>query len=197
MTKLIGLHGYKKCGKDTTANGIQRWCAEHRQSSVVRWYAAPMKLSIAALLDIPIADVDWLKDDGSIRATYQDVRGDEHVVELSGREFLQRYGTESHRQIFGWDFWVDQLVPEQDWEANFDKADYGIIADVRFDNEAAAIHKAGGEVWLIDRPGIESDGHASEQLLEPEQIDQTVKNDGSIAQLYSRVYGLLSASLSL
>jgi len=30
---------------------------------------------------------------------------------ITGRQALQRYGTEGHRDVFGEDFWVDALLP--------------------------------------------------------------------------------------
>jgi hypothetical protein len=166
-----------------------------------------MKESIARLFDCPVEWIDHFKLRGEVvlHIPYSQGKGNGVEVALTGREFLQRYGTESHRDLFGQYFWVDQLLPNPtwinkaygegkgtNWRNNFDGAELGLIADLRFQSEAERVRELGGQVWRVDRPGIESDGHASEILLDGEFIDYSLVNNGSLEHLRELVHGLLS-----
>lgn len=124
------------------------------------------------------------KQDGLVRAV-----DDIFEMGISGRTFLQRYGTEAHRDLFGDDFWVDALLPleikkfhgdEARWQKNFPTSDIAVITDVRFENEAERIRDLGGQVWRIDRPDLPEteDQHASEQALPISMVDVVVPNYG-------------------
>jgi hypothetical protein len=55
-----------------------------------------------------------------------------------------------------------------------------VITDVRFDNEASAIHKAGGNIYVVDRAGAGLRGaagkHVSERGISKELIDGVIAN---------------------
>jgi hypothetical protein len=76
------------------------------------------------------------------------------------RQFLQRYGTESHRDVFGEDFWVDQTLPTDGYYPGRKI----VVTDVRFDNEYNRIKELNGVVVRVYREGIEPgiDPHPSE-----------------------------------
>lgn len=94
---------------------------------------------------------------------------------MSGRTYLQLYGTEAHREVFGTDFWVNVL-----FDANRTNSDLLVITDVRFPNEADAIHERGGKVWQIQRESSGAGNHSSEIPLEREVVDCTFVNDGTL-----------------
>jgi hypothetical protein len=186
---LIGLTGAKRSGKGSAAGYIIGWAFESGLTAVERGFSDVIKLSAYRCLADPngtLADAleweGWFKTKGEIRTN--------EYKHITGREFLQRYGTEAHRDIFGQNFWVDYLIPNDDPErlrANFANATIGIISDLRFDNEAERIHELGGVVWNIERNGIERDDHSSEAGVDPSLIDCTIKNDGSLGDLYKTV----------
>ena len=64
-----------------------------------------------------------------------------------------------------------------------------VIPDVRFDNEALAIRKEGGEIWCIARPiaGLKGEAgkHVSEAGVDPKLINKTIDNSGTLDDLYS------------
>lgn len=164
-----------------------------------------MKRSIAALLEIPLEHVDVFKLEGKCEISYPDpdLPGGLKYQVIDGRTWLQNYGTESHRDIFGWDFWIDQLLPLPTtgrpeslpaWWTNFNVRPIAIIADVRFENEILRTRELGGDVWLIKRDSVESDGHRSEQLF-PELCTHVVDNNGSLDDLRDAVRGILPSSL--
>jgi hypothetical protein len=88
------------------------------------------------------------------------------------RTFLQRYGTEAHRDIFGQDFWLDQTLPK-DSEGRLD--DYYddpnrliVVTDCRFPNEAQRVKDCGGVVAEVVGPAGPMDPnaeHPSERAL--------------------------------
>jgi hypothetical protein len=201
--RVIGLTGKAHAGKDTSCGLIQAW-GERQGIEVIRAaFADKLKESAAACFGIPadraVAWCDWLKHD-----VFIDVReapdaaaarrGGEGVVRetITGREFLQRYGTEAHRDIFGVDFWVDALLVRR--EARPD--DFGkllVISDVRFENEARAIHNVGGEVWEVvrdDNPDVLAQdlaAHASESGIPDYLIHRTILNNGDLDHLERKV----------
>jgi hypothetical protein len=98
---------------------------------------------------------------------------------MNGRELLQRYGTEAHRDVFGSDFWVDMALPL----ATDHEDKILVVTDMRFPNEVARVKELKGQTWKIIREtsSLHKD-HASEQNLDDE-IDVFVNNTGTIDDL--------------
>lgn len=108
---------------------------------------------------------------------------------VTPRQMMQTLGTEWGRACIHPDFWV--MIAETDarsWMGQVDVA----FDDVRFPNEAEMIRRLGGELWLVDRPGVVYEGdHASEGALADVLPDAVVHNSGSLEQLREIVAGLL------
>ena len=69
-----------------------------------------------------------------------------------------------------------------------------IADDVRFENEAAEIHRMGGVLVRVVKPDINADkmsDHVSEQPIPRSYIDYTIQNDGNLEQLRGQVEILL------
>ena len=195
---LIGLHGKKQAGKDTVYERIVARFGEGSKigADVVRVsFADKLYESAAAALGV---DVDFLrrwKADPGAGMTIQVPHPDGgYGIEVGGcirfREYLQRYGTEAHRDIFGPNFWVD----------NVDLSHEGrivVVTDVRFANEAQAVIDAGGTVVHVigpDEVELAADGHASEVTLPERYIDARLTNkvrDDDFVSLDLRVMDLL------
>lgn len=112
----------------------------------------------------------------------------ETIHTISGREFLQRYGTEGHREIFGDNFWIDSF-----WHSNdFSDCQVLIITDCRFDNEAESVKEKGGTIIKIknDRAEKETDKHDSESGISKSLIDLTINNSGTIEDLKNLAKGV-------
>lgn len=183
MSRVIGLTGNKRAGKNTVAKIVADLNREYfvKEASL----AGPLKIAAGKLLGIEGDDealivwADEFKEDGDIMV---DLPGAGWLV--TGREFLQRLGTEVGRELFGDECWVDLLVAEYDYGAQ----DIFLVTDVRFDNEALAIkEQLFGEVWCVDRPGCESDGHASEAGVSLNLIDRIIYNNGTVSDLRDTV----------
>lgn len=197
---LIGLHGRKQAGKDTV---FAR--ASHLMDDVVRVerasFADKLYASAAASLGVPVSALQAWKTNPEFRVLVagpnQDsaVRVGQVYASQTIREYLQGYGTEAHRQVFGDSFWVDQVGLE-DHEGRI-----VLVTDVRFANEAEVVRDAGGFVVnVVGPPEVEAagDGHASEVPLPPRlidfQIDNDVRDDG-FQKLDAQVAQLLRALL--
>lgn len=193
--RVIGLTGPARAGKDTIAQFI----AEAYEGEVKRQgFADKLKLSAARVFD-PHVDQDealvfcnTIKQPG--HEIIVDFPGGDHNAQsfsISGREFLQHYGTEAHREVFGEHFWLDAVLPP-----NRDDCDLLVIPDVRFENEAARVRNQGGEVWEVSRPDAEAvEAHASEAGIGGTYIDRFIKNDGSLEDLRENVLDSLGAAV--
>lgn len=176
---IIGFCGQKGAGKDTAGDYLVKKYEFERLS-----FAAKLKESAAALFGINSSIWEDLKNKEDARVilevgySNQNMISGQELSNISVREFLQRYGTESHRDIFGFNFWVDQAFRNIDLTKNW------VITDVRFANEAIAVHEHKGKVIQITRNGSVKDSHASEAGLPEPLIDGKIANNGSIKQLH-------------
>lgn len=189
---LIGFHARKQGGKDTAYERLT-----HLVENVLVWKSVPVERvsfadllyrSAAAALGVTVEELYEWKVDPDVRieiVRYQDgepaergylgpVPFKERVIlhSLNFRQYLQFYGTEAHRDIFGQDFWVDAVEM-------YHEGRIVAVTDARFVNEAEAIREYGGViVSLIGPPEVEhaGDGHDSEKPLPPELIDFVIDN---------------------
>ena len=196
--ELIGLAGRKGVGKNTIAKFISEWATEKGLLAIERGFADKLKWAAARVFwpDVTMNEaIEWAdkaKNDEHINISYIHSSyardGIASKYKITAREYLQRFGTEVGRDIFGANFWVDQLLLRDEasmlrnfGDSNNKLAHIAIITDVRFPNEAKRIKDLGGRVWNIKRPDIEDnkDAHASEKLLPLELIDMTINNLGN------------------
>jgi hypothetical protein len=202
--RLIGLHGRLHSGKDSAYSAIVEAASPKSVRRVA--FADKLKMSALAALGVQFKDTadalricDRLKEAGQISVEGLPVEGIYaqsarlHRIwlhRITGREFLQLYGTESHRNIFGNDFWVEALLPSQGDTSIFSE-DVVVVTDVRFVNEADRILKYGGEVWRIDadkRLGpLPSGSHVSEQPLPDKYITRVVDNNADLKHYMRQV----------
>jgi hypothetical protein len=187
---LIGLNGYKGVGKDTVGKILAEQYGYERLA-----FADKMKEAIAALFDISREDVDAYKIDlgtlPRVEVIIEEALPSQMVIQksFSWREFLQRFGTEMGREVFGEDFWVDLLLPDDNY-GQYDSKNI-VVTDVRFPNEYNRIKSLGGYNVRVLRPDYEGDGHASEARPDPELIDYYIHNDGDLDLLRDSVEHLL------
>jgi hypothetical protein len=113
---LLGLTGPKGCGKDTAFNYLHKWASERGVYVIRRGFADKLKFS-AYRVFYPQCSLEqalsWADADKNDPDRYVQIgRAGSGNMTISLRMFLQHYGTESHRGVFGDDFWVDALLPE-------------------------------------------------------------------------------------
>lgn len=213
--KIIALAGEARAGKDTAAGIILEWCEEHNLNAVRVAFADPLKVSAARALGFNGTDEDCvdfcndLKQSGvsiHLHVPNASELGPRQISQklVTGREYLQLYGTESHRDVFGTDFWVE--VTERKIDALDARAELGaevdvvIITDCRFPNEAKMVNSRDGEVWEVTRPdnttltdGLEA--HRSETGLPDGAIEFQIANDGSLEDLWLLVRSVCEHNL--
>jgi hypothetical protein len=212
MTTVIGFHGPMRSGKDTACAHAIDILSARGKTVARRGFADKLKMSAALALGLEPASpedaIEWcnqMKENGIIDVVvgYPDSVGDPDLPEnheyalkwqLTGRQYLQFYGTEAHRDVFGPDFWVDALLPQtQDDDPDIDALDYLVISDVRFASEADRILSyPSGVVVQIVRDGTGGGGHVSETPLPEDKVTHILRNDGdTAASLRPRVEELL------
>ena len=186
---LIGINGFKRAGKDT----VGKILTENHDFKRLA-FADLLKMSVAALFDIPVGWIDRYKDDPTCYVAIgwkgepeQKFEGQPSkmwtpMVEITLREFLKRYGTESHRDIFGDDFWIEQLFKERQGD-KWHRGGRYCVTDARFDNELRFIQAVGGFNVRVERPGLNPDEHRSEQIPSPDLIFTTIDNSGDLEYL--------------
>jgi hypothetical protein len=199
MTLIIGFSGPMYAGKDTACEHLTDILAEHGKTVLRVGFADALKVSACRALGMEPespeqarAWCDQLKEGGelSVQMAYDREEGQENALfwEFSGRQFLQWYGTEAHRDVFGEDFWVDVVLPpnpeglEYYDERDGYTVDVLAISDVRFESEARRILSyPNGRVVRIVRPhrpeAQNVPAHASEAGLDDSLITDVLSND--------------------
>ena len=181
---IIGLSGEKESGKDTVAAYLVKNYEFERKA-----FADPLKRSVANLFEIPFKDVDTLKNDKRAKVTLSTYPG--YTVEMSFRGFLQRYGTEAHRDTFDENFWANLTLPSGGYYPGRNI----VITDVRFANEAERVKSVGGTLVRIYRSMVlRGDPHPSEQFAF--EVDHIIYNNGTLDQLWPKVEDMLVAATS-
>lgn len=175
--RVIGFTGRKRSGKDTAAKAL---CD-------IGWH----RVGFADALKVGALAIDPLCGKHRLSELVELCGWDEAKKNPELRRFLQRYGTEGGRDIFGEDCWVKLAREKVNRSMMIAKG--AVIPDVRFANEVSMIHEFGGIVVLIQRPSLEGqiDEHRSEQL--DFQPDATILNNGTPEQLHEMVWHLVNS----
>jgi hypothetical protein len=184
MNKLIGIIGLKRSGKDTTADYL---CKKH--GFIKYSFANPLKKGCMEMFGFTYDQV------------FGDAKDEIHPVwNCTPRDILKIMGTEvcqydlqkyvpSFNEI-GRLIWVKRF---EQWYAQVSPTDNDfkvVIPDVRFVHEAESIVKMGGEIWRVDRPGMDvGDLHASEKEMFNIQYIKLLTNDKDLNYLYSQIDG--------
>lgn len=199
--KLIGITGRKRSGKDALATIINK---RSQGKYTIVSFADPMrKIMSEVCLFPPQYDYESMKEEPILEVDNTKPFFFPRVIEMlsyntdgmadfrkngvkfvnfmkgfqsrkfSPREFLQKLGTEFGRNELGENIWVDTLIHSLQSDGNY------IIADVRFNNEAEAIIKAGGTIFKTVRPELETghneDKHQSEVGIDSNFISFTIE----------------------
>ncbi len=142
MKQVVGLVGFAGSGKDTAASLFRK--GGYQQDS----FAAPLKDVISQIFS-------W--DRGMVEGGTKESREwreqpDAYWSEAFGypvipRVVLQKFGTESMRDVFHDDIWVKSLIRRIQMSSN----KKFVISDARFQNEVQAIQEMGGIILRIRR----------------------------------------------
>lgn len=166
MRYVIGLGGLKRAGKDTFARALRAVAVERGLAFAIVAFADPLRQAAAAAYSV---DVGTFTDDAK-KDTVCPEWG------ITYRQMLLNLGVPATLLGGDHDHWVKRWRIEVQktqapwWGPNDDgpvtkQLDLVIaVPDVRRLNEAAAIHDAGGVNVLVQRPGVEWNGHVTEML---------------------------------
>ena len=151
---IIGIAGFKRCGKDTLARAIAAVAQSRGMATAIIAFADPLRQAAAAAYGVNVAEFtdDTLKD---------------KVVEAWGitrRQMLINLG-EAMRGIDP-DHWVKAWRRAVTARSTLWTGGPLLIItpDLRRVNEANAIHAMGGLNVLLRRDGVTWDGHINEAL---------------------------------
>lgn len=191
---LLGIAGEKESGKNTAAKILEGLCGnDYRFSS--KGLADVLKISAAKALGFEEEDdealircMDQLKTCGTVTTTIEWGPNDVQEIRISGREYLQFYGTEAHREVFGDSFWIDYLIPTDEarlyrrWgQPDQSLTQMMMVTDCRFPNEVERVKRLGGLVLEVKKSSSHSgDKHASEKPLPRHLVDEIIHNNGTI-----------------
>ena len=183
---LIGLYALAQSGKDTVCKMLEPYAFTVKRVA----FADLLKDSVCALFGITREQVEEWKVDPTVRVMITKtarIDGPTDVLaSMTFREFLQRYGTESHRDIFGEDFWLERALPLHRIYGG--KEVLYLVTDVRFDNEMRFIRELGGVIVRIDRWAENPMAHhASEQVGESKHVTHVISNKGTLDDLRTEV----------
>jgi len=175
---IIGLSGYAKVGKDEVAQILVKKYGFKRIA-----FADPIRellLEINPILANGYHLKTIINEEGWTLA-----KNKEEV-----RRLLQELGVGA-RQVLGDDVWVVAALRKME---NF-KENY-VITDVRFENEAVMVRQLGGEIWRIQRPGIQAvNNHVSELEMDGYKFDRVLRNEGTLEELELLIQTRMDAPL--
>lgn len=181
---IIGLTGKIGSGKDTVADYLVEYHGFQKVG-----FSDVMYNAVCALWGITLEEaLDYKRDAvASVHIAWDHrIPSDTLSHNWTWREFLQRFGTEMGREVFGPDFWVEQFANRYlSYDDDvLDSRNY-VVRDVRFNNEAELITDYAGDIWHIVRPGFEGDEHVSESGINPTYVRGDIGNDGTIEELHT------------
>jgi hypothetical protein len=179
---LVAITGLMGSGKDTAAaiflkNGFVR-----------RSFAEPLK-EIGIIFGFT---------QSQIYGTQEDKLEINKEWGVSGRHFLQKFGTEVGRD------YLPQAIPDMkmndqtiwirlmDIYCNQHPEEDIVITDLRFHDEAKMVKARGGKIIKIERPSSDKDTgqhtlHASERDIPDIEADYTIVNDGTLDEFLNMV----------
>mgnify|MGYP000196177118 FL=1 len=165
MRYVVGIGGLKRAGKDTFARVLREVAVERGFAFVSVAFADPLRQAAAAAYGVEVGDFT------------DDAKKDTVCPEwgITYRQMLINLGVPATLLGGDHDHWVKRWrievqktrVPWWGLTGNGEQVDLVLaVPDVRRLNEAAAIHDAGGVNVLVQRPGVEWNGHVTELLAE-------------------------------
>ena len=177
MTIIIGLVGRKQVGKDTVANYLQK-----RHGFKQYAFASPLKKACQVLYQLTEEQVT----SNSLKEVVDTRWG------KTPRQIMQYIGTDIFRTHVDPDFWIRHF---RVWLADQGRCNI-VVSDCRFQNEVDAVRDAGGIILHIRRNNNHhhgtTDGHASEQDHNIQNISYTVYNNGTLDSLYAHIEEILT-----
>lgn len=170
---IIGLSGYAQSGKNTVADIL----VDHHGFIALAFADAIREFIYEINPMVACSPTGYLQDLVNLKGW------DEAKQEPQVRRLLQDTGASGRNMIDEY-LWVALTLSQikDPHEGRY------VITDVRFPNEAAALSAQGGQLWRIERPGVDAvNDHISETALDAWVFEETIINDGTIEDLKKKI----------
>lgn len=181
LPDLIGLGGLLRSGKDTFADYLVDNHGYVKLNMSEPLHEAMLTLNPIVHPESPIAAgvvqvrrySEWVDSVG-----YTEAKKKPEV-----RRLLQVLGTEIGRKMFDENVWVD-LAGKRIDELRADGKPV-VITGLRYPNEIEMIRARKGRSIWVDRGGLPTSDHPSENSVKAEDFDFTISNTGGLNDLYA------------
>ena len=195
-TFFIGFSGKKQSGKDTAAKFAKEILEQRGRKVEIVAFADPLKELCINLFGLErelvygthedketITHLAWenLPLEARITASGPLLRSGNMTI----REVLQAFGTGVMRRFYS-NVWA-----EAPFRRNWIGTDVVILSDIRFLNEIEVVEKYEGTIIRVVRNTGLLDTHASEIELDSYPFRHIIENNGSLDDLYNKVYDCL------
>jgi hypothetical protein len=171
---IIGLSGYARSGKDTTAGML---IGLHGYDN--RAFASGVRELLLAINPI-------LENGHRINEVVTNFNWEIAKAQSETRRLLQELGLNA-RKFFGDDVWVQRAM------VGVKPGDKVVFTDVRFPNEAQTIKDLGGAIWRIQRPGVIAiNNHPSESAMDDWKFDKIIVNNTGLDGLKKQIASCLA-----
>jgi hypothetical protein len=187
---IVGINGFKRSGKDTAGKYLCETYGFKRLAN-----ADLVRTSIAALFGLDTSNsahqeiIKQLQERS--QCTVQVLVGKKVLAGMDFLTFIQRFATEAVRDVLGQDVWLDALFRKHHVDMHVESGARYVVTDARFANELKAIAEVGGYNVRLERLGLESGGHRSEQLPPESLIHEVIQNDSTIHNLHRKLDALM------
>jgi hypothetical protein len=191
--RVIALYSYGyQAGKDTTGGIVQEWAKADQRPCLRTAFAWTMKIVCAESLGIGGTDqekvdaIDRIKleQDKSV-FTHLSCDGGAvgivDVISITGRDFIINLSESLKARVDPY-IWI-RLVSER--AKDLGPRGFAVVTDLRFRDEAIAVHEDGGVVVevLRDAAAKNAGGKRSEEGIPDDLIDYKLDNNASLERL--------------
>lgn len=170
--KIILINGKKRAGKDTLAKFLSYYLPDCE----ITHFAKPMKEIVAEMLNMPIDDLEVLKNVEEPIGVYDKDRN-EFIAYTDIRKILQVFGSGKMKEYFGKDVWAKLLY------STLPDKEFIIVPDFRFPEEYRPCDDDNIITIRIKAPWTKDDNHISENALADFKFDYDIINAGSLDDL--------------
>lgn len=199
-TQFIAFSGKKQVGKDTSMNIAKDMLEAAGKRVMFAAFAEPLKDKVC--IDIlgldralvygsneakdTLTHIMWDTLPLDIRVKYSKVTRGPRSGPMTVREVLQIVGTDIFRKML-----YDLVWAGGPFRRSFD-AEVVILTDLRFPNEKSCTEERGGVIIRLERKTGLVDYHESETALDGFEFKYHYNNDGSLEDLKSFIYSVLT-----